>query len=132
GAFMAGVILRMVDRDAMATHPGFRTKLEGIGFGFLVPVFFVSSGLSFDLGALFSSPSTVLRVPIFLAALLLVRGVPAALYRGVADRRHVVAAALLQATSLPFIVASAAIGMDLGTITRATGAAMIAAGLLSV
>src|SRR5438445_11802175 len=48
GAFMAGVILRLVDRDT-ATDPHFRLKLEGIGFGFLIPVFFVSSGLEFDL-----------------------------------------------------------------------------------
>jgi Kef-type K+ transport system membrane component KefB len=130
GAFMAGVILRMVDRDAMATHPHFRTKLEGIGYGFLVPVFFVSSGLRFDLSALFSSASTMLRVPIFLVALLAVRGLPALLYR--MPGRRTAAAALLQATSLPFIVAATAIGMELAVITRATGAAMVAAGLLSV
>jgi Kef-type K+ transport system membrane component KefB len=132
GAFMAGVILRLVDRDAMMTHPNFRTKLEGIGYGFLIPVFFVNSGITFSGGALFSSASTILRVPLFLAALLVVRGVPAVVYRRVADRRHVVAAGLLQATSLPFIVAATAIGMDIGTITQATGAAFVAAGLLSV
>jgi len=132
GAFMAGVILRLVDRDAMMTHPNFRVKLEGIGYGFLIPVFFVSSGVAFDGGALFSSASTILRVPLFLAALLVVRGLPALLYRGVADRKQVVAAGLLQATSLPFIVAATQIGMDIGTITQATGAAFVAAGLLSV
>ena len=88
GAFMAGVILRMVDRDRMMTHPNFRVKLEGIGYGFLVPVFFVSSGLAFNLSALFSSASTVLRVPIFLLALVLVRGVPALLYRSSASPRQ--------------------------------------------
>ena len=132
GAFMAGVILRMVDRDRMMTHPNFRVKLEGIGYGFLVPVFFVSSGLGFNLSALFSSVSTVLRVPIFLLALLLVRGVPALLYRRSATSRQVAAAALLQATSLPFIVAATAIGVNLGKISAATAAALIAAGLLSV
>ncbi len=132
GAFMAGVILRMVDRDRMMTHPNFRVKLEGIGYGFLVPVFFVSSGLAFNLSALFSSASTVLRVPIFLLALLLVRGVPALLYRSSATSRQVAAAALLQATSLPFIVAATAIGVNLGEISAATAAALIAAGLLSV
>jgi Kef-type K+ transport system membrane component KefB len=132
GAFMAGVILRLVDRDAMMTHPNFRVKLEGIGYGFLIPVFFVSSGVSFDGGALFSSASTILRVPLFLAALLVVRGLPALAYRGVASSRRVAAAGLLQATSLPFIVAATQIGMDIGTITQATGAAFVAAGLLSV
>jgi Kef-type K+ transport system membrane component KefB len=132
GAFIAGAILSVLDRDAMMTHPLFRVKLEAIGFGFLVPVFFISSGVRFDLHALFSSASTVARVPIFLVALLVVRAVPALLYRPMLDRRRVAAAGLLQATSLTFVVAAAQIGMDLGVIGAATGAALIAAGLLSV
>jgi Kef-type K+ transport system membrane component KefB len=131
GAFMAGVILRIVDRDT-ATHPHFRLKLDGIGFGFLIPVFFVSSGLQFDLSALRSSVSTMLRVPVFLVALLLVRGIPALLYRHVVGNRRTIAAGLLQATSLSFIVAAVQIGISLGQITAATGAALIGAGLLSV
>jgi len=132
GAFIAGVILRLVDRDRMMTHPELRQKLEAIGFGVFIPVFFVTSGIRFDLAALFSSPSTILRVPVFLVALLLVRGVPALLYRPLVGSRRAVVAGLLQATSLSFIVAASQIGMELGLITKATGAALIAAGLLSV
>ncbi len=132
GAFIAGVILRLVDQDRMMTHPQFRQKLEAVGFGVFVPVFFVSSGLSFNLAALLASPSTILRVPIFLLALLLVRGVPALLYRPLVGGRHSVVAGLLQATSLSFIVAASQIGLDLHLISKATGAALIAAGLLSV
>jgi Kef-type K+ transport system membrane component KefB len=132
GAFIAGVILRSVDGDRMMTHPQFRQKLEAIGFGVFIPVFFVASGIRFDLAALLSSPSTVLRVPIFLAALLLVRGVPALLYRSLVGSRRSVVAGLLQATSLSFIVAATQIGLELGLLTKATGDALIAAGLLSV
>ncbi|MGE0026704.1 MAG: cation:proton antiporter [Thermoleophilia bacterium] len=132
GAFTAGVILSLVDRDALMTHPHFRTKLEGAGFGFFVPVFFVGVGLTFDLDALFSSASAVLHLPLFLAALLAVRGLPALLYRGLIGTRRTVAAGLLQATSLPFIVAASMIGVDLGVISQATSAALIGAGLLSV
>jgi Kef-type K+ transport system membrane component KefB len=132
GAFLAGAILNMVDRDAMSTHPHFRIKLEAIGYGFLVPVFFVTSGLRFDLQALVDSPSAIARVPVFLLALLVVRGVPAALYRSTIARRGAVAAALLQATSLPFLVTAVAIGLELGEFTPETGAALVSAGLLSV
>jgi Kef-type K+ transport system membrane component KefB len=132
GAFVAGVILRFVDGDRMMTHPQFRQKLEAVGFGVFIPVFFVTSGIRFDLAALFSSPATILRVPVFLVALLLVRGVPALLYRPLVGSRRAVVAGLLQATSLSFIVAASQIGMELGLITKATGAALIAAGLLSV
>ena len=132
GAFVAGVILRLVDGDRMMTHPQFRQKLEAIGFGVFIPIFFVASGIRFDLAALFSGPATILRVPIFLAALLLVRGVPALLYRPLVGSRRAIVAGLLQATSLSFIVAASQIGLELGLITKATGAALIAAGLLSV
>jgi len=66
------------------------------------------------------------------AALLLIRGLPALLYRPPVGTDRVVPAALLQATSLPFIVASTAIGLELGVIDPAGAAALIAAGLLSV
>jgi Kef-type K+ transport system membrane component KefB len=132
GAFAAGAILSLVDRDALMTHPRFRTKLEGAGFGFFIPVFFASVGLTFDLDALLASAETVLRVPIFLAALLAVRGLPALAYLRLIGPRRTVVAGLLQATSLPFIVAASMIGVDLGVISEATSAALIGAGLLSV
>jgi Kef-type K+ transport system membrane component KefB len=132
GAFMAGAVLTLVDRDRMMTHPRFRVKLEAAGFGIFIPVFFVTSGIQFDLGALFESPSTVARLPVFLVALLLVRGLPALLYRSTIGTRGTAVAGLLQATSLPFIVAASMIGIELGLIDAATGAALIAAGLLSV
>jgi len=132
GAFTAGVVLSLIDRDTLMTHPHFRTKLDGVGFGFFIPVFFVSVGLTFDLDALFSSASTILRVPLFLVALLVVRGLPAVVYRGLIGTRRTIVAGLLQATSLPFIVAASMIGVDLGVIGAATSAALIGAGLLSV
>jgi Kef-type K+ transport system membrane component KefB len=132
GAFIAGAIVSLVDRDQAMTHPEFRRKLEAVGFGFFIPAFFVTSGLRFDLDALTASASNLLMVPVFLAALLLARGVPAIVYRGALDARQTAIAGLMQATSLPFIVAATAIGRDLGLIDAAASAAMIGAGLLSV
>ena len=109
-----------------------KRKLEAIGFGLFIPVFFVTSGIQFDLDALFASGSTIARVPIFLVALLLVRGLPALVYRSTLGPGQTMVAGLLQATSLPFIVAAAMIGIELGLLDEATGAALIAAGLLSI
>jgi Kef-type K+ transport system membrane component KefB len=132
GAFIAGAVLTLLDRDQEMTHPDFRRKLEAMGFGIFIPVFFVTSGLRYDLNALFAKPSNVIMVPIFLAALVAVRGLPALLYRRVIDRRQVVIAGLMQSTSLPFIVAATAIGVNLHLLSAAASAALIAAGLLSV
>jgi Kef-type K+ transport system membrane component KefB len=133
GAFAAGAILTLLDQDQAMTHPLFRRKLEAIGFGVFIPVFFVTTGVNFDLDALFASTKAAVMIPIFLAALLVVRGLPAVLlYRRLVDRQRAAIAGLLQATSLPFIVAATAIGLDLGLVGEAEAAALIAAGLLSV
>jgi Kef-type K+ transport system membrane component KefB len=132
GAFVAGAVVSLVDSDQVMTHPDFRRKLEAVGFGFFIPVFFVTSGVRFDLGALTASASNLAMVPVFLVALLAVRGVPALVYRRVLDGPQTAIAGIMQATSLPFIVAATAIGMELGLIDAAASAALIGAGLLSV
>jgi Kef-type K+ transport system membrane component KefB len=132
GAFMAGAIIKLVDRDVMLTHPTFRVKLEAAGFGVFIPFFFVASGVRFDGHALFSSGSALAKVPLVLAVLLVVRGLPALLYRRTSTTREVAAAGLLQATSISFIVVAGQIGVDLDLIRQSTWAAMVAAGLLSV
>ncbi len=132
GAFIAGTILALVDRDWRQTHPQFKTKLEAIGFGVFIPIFFVTCGLKFNLGALMQSPVSLAQVPLYAAALLLVRGVPAAIYRGFLGTRRAVAAGFLQATSLSFIVASVQIGLELKVIDDSTGSALVAAALVSV
>jgi Kef-type K+ transport system membrane component KefB len=131
GAFIAGAVLKLVDRDRMRTHPFFHRKLEAAGYGVFVPFFFVTAGVQLDLGAL-GSGSTLARVPLFVAALLAVRGLPALLYHGAAGTRGAFAAGLLQATTLGFLVVAGRIGMDLGLLSEANGAALVAAGLVSV
>jgi len=132
GAFLAGAILKLVDRDQMLTHPQFRQKLEAVGYGVFVPVFFVATGVGFELKALFANATTLARVPIFLAALLLARGLPTLVYKSLTTRTQALAAALLQATSLSFLVVAGQIGVQLDLIRPAASAALIAAGLLSV
>jgi Kef-type K+ transport system membrane component KefB len=118
GAFAAGALLSLIDRDRQMTHPEFRVKLEAAGFGIFIPVFFVTTGLRFNLDALFASAGTIAHIPLVYGRLL--------------GRQKAIVAGILQATSLPFIVAAAQIGMDIGVVSEANGAALIAAGLLSV
>jgi Kef-type K+ transport system membrane component KefB len=132
GAFFAGAIIRLVDRDQTMTHPQFRDKLEAVGYGVFVPFFFVSTGVRFDLDALFASGEAIARVPILLGALLVARGLPALVYRPLATPIQTAAAAVLQATSLSFLVVAGQIGVQLDLIRPATYAALVAAGLLSV
>ncbi len=131
GAFLAGAILKLLDRDPNLTHGHFRLKLEAIGFGVFIPFFFVTSGIRFNLAALVANAASLALVPLFLGSFLLARGLPVLLYRGVTARQRG-AAALLQATELGFIVIATQIGMELGVISAGVGAALVAAALLSI
>ena len=132
GAFAAGALLSLLDRDQAMTHPEFRVKLEAVGFGVFIPVFFVTSGVQFDLNALFADASTVVLVPLFLLAIYLARGLPACVYVPLLGRRRSAIAGILQSTSLTFVVAATQIGLGLGVVSPASAAALVAAGLLSV
>ena len=90
--------------------------------------------MNFDLHALFSSVTTLLELPLFLALLLLVRGIPAwLLYRQALPQAHDrTALALLSATGLPLIVAITTLGLAQHQMKPATAAALVGAGMLSV
>ena len=96
-------------------------------------MFFVVSGVKFDLDSLLSSPSTLLKVPVFLVMMLIIRGVPALfLYRKELTVRQRSALALLQATALPLLVVITQIGLESGQMRPGNAAALVGAGMLSV
>jgi Kef-type K+ transport system membrane component KefB len=131
GAFAAGLLVRIVESSRGEPNKEFLIKLDGIGFGFLIPIFFVSTGVAFQLKGLEQQPGALAEVPLFLLALLVVRGVPALLYVRAVGRRRAAAGGLLQATSLTFVIVAVDIGQQTGKLTAATSAALVAAGLLS-
>ena len=112
GAFAAGSLVGLVARGPGAEP--FRQKLDALGFGFLIPIFFVMSGAQIDLPALFASSRSMARVPLFLALFLVVRGLPVLLYRGMLSGRERWELALFSATTLPLIVVIAELGQGDG------------------
>ena len=131
GAFLAGIIVRRTSLS-QASYEVLKGKLEAIGFGFLIPVFFVSTGAGLNIDALFRSSRAEVLVPVFLAALLVVRGLPALLYVRVVGRHQALAAGFMQATSLTFLVVASIIGVETHHQRPSTAAALVVAGLLSV
>ncbi|CAN5570025.1 cation:proton antiporter [soil metagenome] len=133
GAFLAGAALTLLDRDDDMTHTQFYTKLHAVGFGVFIPFFFVATGVSLDVRALLDHVSSLAKIPVFVVALLIVRALPAVFYRPLlGHRRNVLAAGLLQATSLSIPVVAGGIAVELGLLEQANYAALVAAGLLSV
>lgn len=134
GAFAAGVIMRIfLSTQENEVQRGTMARVEGAGFGFLVPIFFVVSGIRFDLSGLLGDPAALGLIPIALVLFLLIRGLPAyAALRGSLTGRNRTGAAIYIATALPLVVVITSIGVSDGTLTATTAAALIASGILSV
>jgi Kef-type K+ transport system membrane component KefB len=131
GAFAAGVVVRLFIRGE--DQEQMTSKLEAIGFGFLIPIFFVESGINFDLHALIRMPKVLLLVPLFTVLFLFTRGLPTLLFfRRTLSRAHVRGLALLAATGLPLILVITTIGVDEHRMKPQNAAALVAAGMLSV
>jgi Kef-type K+ transport system membrane component KefB len=131
GAFAAGLIVRLILRGREVEL--FESKLDAVGFGLLIPFFFITSEIALDLEALVATPRALLELPVFLALFLIVRGLPALLlYRGELDGSERRSLALLCSTQLPLVVAIATIGVEHGHMRSSTAAALGGAGVLSV
>ena len=140
GAFAAGMVTRLFlvghaadesDVSGQDHRAEVQHRLEALGFGFFIPLFFVVSGTRFDIDALLHV-GAMAKVPLFLALFLVVRGVPALLYRNDLPRRDVMAMGLLQGSALPLLVVITGIGVSTGRMHPENAAAMVGAGLLSV
>jgi Kef-type K+ transport system membrane component KefB len=127
GAFLAGVVLR---RWAPGDVHALEEKLDAVGYGFFIPVFFVASGMGLDLRSIVEAPA---RLVLFFVLLLVVRGLPTLLvYRTALPLPQRVELVFLAATALPLLVALSEIGLATGTMLPENAAALVGAGVLSV
>ncbi len=131
GAFAAGVVVRLFIKGEDSAP--ITSKLEAIGFGFLIPIFFIDSGIKFDLHALIHMPKVLLLVPVFTVIFLLTRGLPTwAFFRGAVTKVEARSLAVLSATGLPLIVVITTLGVSEHRMKPQNAAALVAAGMLSV
>jgi Kef-type K+ transport system membrane component KefB len=130
GGFVAGMITRLALRGHELDV--FESKLTAVGYGFLIPFFFVTSGMAFNVDELFGDPVALLKVPLFVALFLIVRGVPAMLlYRGVLPLRDRSALAVFCATELPLVVAITTLAQNAGDMRASTASALVGAAIIS-
>jgi Kef-type K+ transport system membrane component KefB len=129
GAFAGGLVVGLALGSPEAAPV--RHRLEGVGFGFLIPIYFVVTGMNFDLDSLLT-PSGLGLAALFLALFVVVRGTPAVLWLRELGPRPTLSLAIFSATGLPLIVAIVGIGTDRGAIDADVGASLIGAGMISV
>jgi Kef-type K+ transport system membrane component KefB len=129
GAFAAGLVVGL----ALDTPDGavVRTRLEGIGFGLMIPIYFVVTGMTFDVDSLLSATGLALAA-LFLGLLVVVRGVSSFLWLAELGPRRTAGLALFGATALPLVVAIVDIGTGRGAIGADVGASLVGAGMISV
>ena len=134
GAFAAGLLTRLVLQGAAPeSSEVVLGKIEAMGFGFLVPVFFIVTGIDFDLDALLGGGRPLVLLPAFLLLFLVVRGLPVYFLAprdlDVSDRR---ALTLYSSTALPLVVAITTIGLDDKALSASEAAALVGAAMVSV
>lgn len=122
GAFLAGAIISLSSRSHESPLRG---KLDAIGYGFFIPIFFVMVGAKFDVGALLESPRGLLLVPLMIVATYAVELIANQPVRLLFSWRETAAASLLLSSRLSLSIAAASIALDLKIITPAVNAAII-------
>jgi Kef-type K+ transport system membrane component KefB len=130
GAYAAGMAVATLVDGTRAQ--ALESRLKTIGAGFFVPIFFIASGVEFDVSALLSSPSGVPRLLLFCLAFAVIRMAPLALYRGVLGERDLPPFALLSATTLPLVVAISYLGARSGQMSAENASALVGAALVTV
>ena len=131
GAFSAGFIVGLITRVDSARD--FRVKLDAVGYGFLIPIFFITTGLGFDLDSLIDDVGSMLLVPFFATLFLISRGLPAFLLaRADLPRRERTALAFMTASALPLVVAITEIATEEGKLAEDDAAALVGAAMLSL
>lgn len=130
GAFAAGLVVNLTTRNEGGAI--LRYKLDAIGYGFLIPFFFIVAGMRFDIGALWATPLVPVQVLALLGLLLVVRGAPVLLYKNLLKPSDKLPFALYSATGLPLIMIISEIGVSSGLLPPDRAAVLVSAGMISV
>ncbi len=122
GAFLAGTLISLV---AGAEESGTREKLDAIGFGFFIPIFFITVGVNFDLRSLVGSSQALVLVPLLIAIAYAIKVVPALLFRVRFSWSETLAGGFLLSSRLSMIIAASAIAQEIGAISPAVQSANV-------
>lgn len=128
GAFLAGVVVSLISQNR---REEIYHKLDAIGFGFLIPMFFILVGVTFDLNILIHNPKALLFVPILFILTYLVKGTPALLLRLFFPWKKTIAGSILLTTQMSVTIAAAAIGLQVGAISPEVNATIVLVAILT-
>jgi Kef-type K+ transport system membrane component KefB len=125
GALLAGIA---ISPEGASRLEG---KLDALGYGFFIPIFFIMIGVRFDLSALVSSTQTILLTLLLIVAAFLIKVLPSLVLRVRYSLRHSLSAGILLSSRLAFTIAVAAIALEFGAISEAMNSAIILIAIIS-
>ncbi len=128
GTFLAGVLVALLSPNK---RTDMQNKLDAIGFGFLIPIFFIMVGVDFNFRALLHDPKALLLLPLLFVATYLFKGLPALLLRFAYPWRETWAGALMLTTQMSVTVAATEVGVRIGAISNGVGTAIILVAMLT-
>ncbi|MBN1255976.1 MAG: cation:proton antiporter [Deltaproteobacteria bacterium] len=128
GAFLAGVIVSIIAGPEEAV---LREKLDTLGFGFFIPIFFISVGSRFDLNVLIGSQEALILLPLLFVAAYVVKVLPALVYRLAFSWREGLASGFLLSSRLSLIIAASALAFELGVISEAVNADIVLVAMIT-
>jgi len=130
GALAAGMIVKLAVQHA--PNDLLQQKLDAVGFGFLVPVFFIANGMKLDVAAVFASGPGLLRTAALFGALIVVHLPLMLMSRRIGTGRESIALGLYAATTLSLIVAMTDVAVKSGAMQPQEAGPLVVAGVLSV
>lgn len=128
GTFLAGILVGLVNEQGKTDV---FNKLDAIGFGFLIPIFFIMVGVQFDIHSLLTDPKALLLLPLLLVATYVFKGLPILLLRLSYPWRLTLSGAALLTTQMSVTVAAAAVGLKIGAISPGVDTAIILVAMLT-
>lgn len=126
GSFLAGAVMKLL-KPKQDTEE----KLSSMGYGFFIPVFFITTGVNLNLRTLFTDQGALILIPVFLIAFILSKTAVYIAFRRRFGRRYATAAAIVTSTTITLVLPILQVGRNLKLITTAQSGAITLAAIVT-
>ncbi|MFR0772002.1 MAG: cation:proton antiporter, partial [Limosilactobacillus pontis] len=126
GAFLAGMVMKLLE-PAESTE----NKLTSIGYGFVIPFFFIMTGVNLDLRSLFTNPKALSLIPVLVVCFILAKLPTLLIFRKSLSNKNAFAGSFLMVTTITLVLPALQVAQNLHTITTTQSDAFVLAALIA-
>ena len=126
GAFVAGIVIKLLEPEEST-----REKLDAIGYGFLIPIFFIMTGAKLNIPALLQNQKVLLLIPLFFIAFMLAKSVAFLVLKRSFKHQNALAGSFLSATTITLVLAVLQVAQEIQAISAAQSGAFLIAAILT-